>query len=176
MRLRVWKLLDKGVHKSPSHGLRFAERILSCPCIAPTIHVKSRKFSSSCRCLPCIFIFGNIWIIIRIYHPPRCLIVPPWGQLCAHSRSWIGFILSLITIINHQVFSNCNQPSGTYRSLTLGICKVQVPCAMMLHGRKVASCLRDKIKSPDHVTLGSLLSQPQEILQGVWQDPGKVCR
>lgn len=108
--------------------------------IAPDIGVKSQKFSSSC-----IFVFGNIWMMIGIYHPHRCLIFPTWGQLCAHSRNWTWFILSLITIINCQVFNNCNQPSGTYWSLMLGICKVQETYVMILHLRKVASCLRDKI-------------------------------
>lgn len=35
----------------------------------------------------CIFIFRNIWIIIKIDHPPRCLIFPTWGQLYAHKQA-----------------------------------------------------------------------------------------
>lgn len=151
MRCRVWKLLEKRTCKLLSLWAKLCKKDfkLSMPGsktfvwkVKNSVHIKNKKFRVNV-CPVSLYLenLGYHWNLL----PTLMLDIPCHGSSCTHmSRNWTWCVLSVITIISCQVFNNCNQQSDIYWSLILGRCRVGDTCHI-LHVRKVASCLRDRI-------------------------------
>lgn len=103
MRVRVWKLVEKTMYKLTSLQAQVCKKDFQLSKYSPETFIWKVK-NSVCPAIVCpASLFGNIWIIIGIYHSPRCFIFPTCGQLYAHKWE-----LKVI----YSFSNNCNQPPG----------------------------------------------------------------